>query len=42
SIAGVYRTSEHPLPPGMAGHPTQIRLQPGDKGDKLVMSVMTA
>ena len=45
SIAGVYRTSEHPLPPGMAGHPTQVRLVPGvspDKGDKLVMNVMTA
>ncbi|WP_411882892.1 septum site-determining protein MinC [Polaromonas sp. YR568] len=42
SIAGVYRTSEHPLPPGMAGKPTQVRLVPGDEGDKLVMSVMTA
>jgi septum site-determining protein MinC len=45
SIAGVYRTSEHPLPPGMAGHPTQVRLVPGatpDMGDKLVMNVMTA
>ena len=42
SIAGVYRTSEHPLPPGMAGQPTQIRLVPGDKGDRLVMNVMPA
>ena len=42
SIAGVYRTSEHPLPPGMAGKPTQVRLVPGDDGDKLVMNVMTA
>lgn len=42
SIAGVYRTSEHPLPPGMAGKPTQVRLVPGDEGDKLVMNVMTA
>ncbi len=42
SIAGVYRTSEHPLPPGMAGKPTQVRLVPGDQGDKLVMNVMTA
>jgi len=41
SIAGVYRTSEHPLPPGMAGKPTQVRLVPGEEGDKLVMSVMT-
>jgi len=42
SIAGVYRTSEHPLPAGMAGKPTQVRLVPGDEGDKLVMNVMTA
>ena len=42
SIAGVYRTSEHPLPPGMAGQPTQIRLVPGDQGDRLVMNVMPA
>lgn len=42
SIAGVYRTSEHPLPPGMAGKPTQVRLVPGDEGDKLVMNVMSA
>ncbi|WP_411882131.1 septum site-determining protein MinC [Polaromonas sp. YR568] len=42
SIAGVYRTSEHPLPPGMAGKPTQVRLVPGDEGDKLVMNVMEA
>lgn len=42
SIAGVYRTSEHPLPPGMAGKPTQVRLLPGDEGDKLVMNVMAA
>jgi septum site-determining protein MinC len=40
SIAGVYRTSEHPLPPGMAGKPTQVRLVPGDEGDKLVMNGM--
>jgi septum site-determining protein MinC len=42
SIAGVYRTSEHPLPPGMAGKPTQVRLVPGDEGDKLVMNAMSA
>ena len=44
SIAGVYRTSEHPLPPGMAGHPVQVRLVSGDsadKGDKLVMSLVS-
>lgn len=41
SIAGVYRTSENPLPPGVAGQPAQVRLVPGPEGDKLVMSVMT-
>jgi septum site-determining protein MinC len=41
SIAGVYRTSEHPLPPGVAGHPTQVRLVAGENGDRLVMSVMS-
>jgi len=40
SIAGVYRTSEHPLPPGVAGHPVQVQLVPGPDGDKLVMNVM--
>jgi septum formation inhibitor MinC len=33
SIAGVYRTSEQPLPDKLRGKPAQIRLQ----GDKLVM-----
>ena len=41
SIAGVYRTSENPLPPGVAGHPAQVRLVAGENGDRLVMSVMT-
>jgi septum site-determining protein MinC len=41
SIAGVYRTSEHPLPPGVAGQPTQVRLVAGENGDRLVMSVMS-
>ena len=42
SIAGVYRTSEQPLPPDVAGQPTQVRLVPGTggDGDKLVMSVI--
>ena len=40
SIAGVYRTSEHPLPPGVAGRPVQVQLVPGPDGDKLVMNVM--
>ena len=37
SIAGIYRTSEHPLPEGVWGKPTQVRLVPGADGDKLVM-----
>jgi septum site-determining protein MinC len=37
SIAGIYRTSEHPLPEGVWGKPTQVRLVAGDDGDKLVM-----
>jgi septum site-determining protein MinC len=41
SIAGVYRTSENPLPPDVAGQPTQVRLVPGPDGDKLVMTVMS-
>lgn len=37
SIAGIYRTSENPLPDGIWGQPTQVRLVPGPEGDKLVM-----
>ncbi|MDO8755850.1 MAG: septum site-determining protein MinC, partial [Polaromonas sp.] len=37
SIAGIYRTSENPLPEGVWGQPTQVRLVPGPEGDKLVM-----
>jgi len=40
SIAGIYRTSENPLPPEVAGHPTQIRLVDGPDGEKLVMTAM--
>jgi septum site-determining protein MinC len=36
SIAGVYRTSEVPLPPQVLGKPTQVRLVGGAEG-KLVM-----
>jgi septum site-determining protein MinC len=45
SIAGVYRTAEHPLPEGLAGQPTQVRLVPaeeGQEGDRLVMNVLAA
>lgn len=37
SIAGIYRTSETPLPEGVWGQPTQVRLVAGPDGDKLVM-----
>jgi septum site-determining protein MinC len=37
SIAGIYRTSENPLPEGVWGKPTQVRLVPGPDGDKLVI-----
>lgn len=37
SIAGIYRTSENPLPEGVWGQPTQVRLAAGPDGDKLVM-----
>ncbi len=41
SIAGVYRTSENPLPAGLQGKPAQVRLLPGEDGnDKLVMEPM--
>ena len=37
SIAGVYRTSETPLPASVKGQPTQVRLVTSEQGDKLVM-----
>jgi septum site-determining protein MinC len=37
SIAGIYRTSDIPLPKDVWGKPTQVRLVPGPDGDKLVM-----
>ena len=41
SIAGVYRTSENPLPAAVQGKPTQVRLVAGPDGnDKLVMEAM--
>ena len=40
SIAGVYRTSETPLPAGVQGKPTQVRLITSDEGDQLVMDRM--
>jgi septum site-determining protein MinC len=40
SIAGIYRTSENPLPANIKGKPTQVRLLAGPDGDKLVMDAM--
>ncbi|MEO6322974.1 MAG: septum site-determining protein MinC [Polaromonas sp.] len=41
SIAGIYRTSENPLPPEVTGRATQVRLVDGPDGEKLVMTAMT-
>ena len=40
SIAGIYRTSENPLPSNIQGKPAQVRLVAGPDGDKLVMDAM--
>ena len=40
SIAGVYRTSENPLPASVQGKPTQVRLVATPEGDKLMMDAM--
>ena len=40
SIAGIYRTSENPFPPDIAGKPTQVQLMPGPDGEKLVMTAL--
>lgn len=37
SIAGIYRTSDTPLPPDVAGKPAHIRLSSGPDGDKLLL-----
>ena len=41
SIAGVYRTSEHPLPAQVQGKPAQVRLVATPDGDKLVFDAMS-
>lgn len=41
SIAGVYRTSETPLPDAVLGRPAQIRLQSGEQGDRLLIDPLT-
>jgi septum site-determining protein MinC len=38
SIAGVYRTSENPLPAEVWGKPAQVSLQAGPEGDKLTIA----
>jgi septum site-determining protein MinC len=40
SIAGIYRTSENPLPTNIQGKPAQVRLVAGPDGDKLVLDAM--
>ena len=40
SIAGVYRTSENPLPAEVAGLPAYVCLQSGSDGDKLLISAL--
>jgi septum site-determining protein MinC len=37
SVAGVYRTSETPLPEGIRGRAAQVYLQSTEQGDKLIM-----
>lgn len=37
SIAGIYRTSDTPLPASVQGKAAQVRLLPGPDGDKLVI-----
>ena len=42
SIAGVYRTSENPLPAEVRGHAAQVSLQPGPDGGKLQIVRLTS
>ena len=42
SIAGVYRTSENPLPPDVRGQAAQVALQSTADGDKLVITALKA
>ena len=41
SIAGVYRTSDVPLPAHVRNKPAVVRLQSGADGDKLVMEALS-
>ena len=40
SIAGVYRTSEVPLPEALLGKPAQVRLHSNAEGDRLVIDAL--
>lgn len=42
SIAGVYRTSDTPLPANVQGKPAQVRLMANEDGDKLVINPMAS
>ncbi len=42
SIAGVYPTSENPLPPEVRGRAAQVALQSTAQGDKLVITPLQA
>ena len=42
SIAGVYRTSENPLPADVRGHAAQVALQTGPDGERLVITALKA
>ena len=42
SIAGVYRTSDNPLPPELLSKPTQVRLEGGSEHGKLIMEALKA
>lgn len=42
SIAGVYRTSENPLPAAVQGRPAQVRLVAQPDGDRLVIDAIGA
>ena len=41
SIAGVYRTSEVPLPESLLGKPAQVRLLSNSEGDRLVIDALS-
>ena len=42
SIAGVYRTSEQPLPPEVRGRAAQVALQADEAGERLLITALAA